>query len=220
MIHILRETEDFLVCYKDENLDFHNSAESPGFFTLLKEQFPQDTLYPVHRLDKPTSGLILAARSREAAVGLGELLSTSRIEKYYLALSDKKPKKKQGWVIGDMERSRRGQWILTRGRDNPARSYFFCRILEPGLRLFIIRIYTGKTHQIRVAMKSLGSPVLGDPVYYGSGPVQDRMYLHSWKLKFTWKDELYDLVCLPRSGRLFPEDLGAFLEDPSCPFFP
>jgi tRNA pseudouridine32 synthase/23S rRNA pseudouridine746 synthase len=220
MVDILRETEDFLVCYKEENLDFHNSDEGPGFFSLLKEQYPKETLYPMHRLDKPTSGLILVARNRAAASGLGTLLSSSEIEKYYLAISDKKPKKKQGWVVGDMQRSRRGQWILTRNKDNPSRTYFISVPLQPGFRLFFVRIYTGKTHQIRVALKSQGAPVWGDPLYHIPDPKADRMYLHSWKLQFTWRGIVYDLECLPRSGRLFPEDLGAFLEDPSCPVFP
>jgi len=128
--------------------------------------------------------------------------------------------KKKGWIIGDMERSRRGQWILKRSRNNPARSYFISQSVRPGLRLFLFRIYTGKTHQIRVAMKSLGAPVLGDPLYYAAGNNQERMYLHSWKLKFSWKDEIYDLECLPRSGVLFPGDLKDFTGGFSWPVLP
>jgi len=220
MIEVLKETEDFLVCYKEENLDFHNSEEGPGFFTQLKEQHPETALYPVHRLDKSTSGLILAAKNPEAAAGFGKMIGSGKIEKIYAALSDKTPGKKQGWVIGDMERSRRGQWMLKRSRNNPARSYFISSSLRPGLRLFLFRIYTGKTHQIRVAMKSLGAPVLGDPIYYPSSRDQMRMYLHSWKLKFEWKGAVYDLECLPRSGDLFPEDLNVFGAGFSWPVLP
>ncbi len=226
MIEIVREEEDFLVCVKEADLDFHNSEEGPGFFSLLKEQWsashPGETLYPLHRLDKVTSGLIMVARNREAASGIGAMISSGGVEKIYLAVSDKKPSKKQGWVIGDMERSRRGQWILKRTRENPAVSYFVSRSLEPGIRLFIVRIYTGKTHQIRVALKSLGSPILGDPLYYASGPEAERCCLHSWRLKFSWKDQKFDLESLPRGGRFFDglKWEGRLLELPSFPVRP
>ncbi len=217
MIQVLKEEKDFLVCLKEAGMGFHNSPEGPGFFTLLKAQRPGDTLYPVHRLDKVTSGLILAARSREAAAGLSRLIAAGGVDKVYLAVSDRKPKKKQGWVIGDMERSRRGQWKLCRSRANPARSYFYSRAV-PGGRLFIVKIYTGKTHQIRVALKSLGSPILGDPLYNASGPESDRCYLHAWRLGFEWKGQRLDLESPPLKGRLFrdlPVDLPA-----SFPVFP
>lgn len=209
MINIIREEIDFYVCEKEAGLDFHNSDSGPGLFNILREQVkeksPQETLYPVHRLDKATSGLIIVARNKEAAAGLGDLFATGQIEKIYLALSDKKPRKKQGWIVGDMERSRRGQWKLTRGMENPARSYFISKPVKPGLRVFAVKIYTGKTHQIRVALKSLGSPILGDPLYYASGPVVERCYLHSWKMKFRWKDQNFELESRPLSGRLFEE---------------
>ena len=215
MITVLREEPDFLVCLKEEGMDFHNSSEGPGFFNSLKDQRKSqghdETLFPVHRLDKPTSGLLLVARNREAAAGLSRLIAGREMEKIYLAVSDKKPKKKQGWVIGDMERSRRGQWKLSRKRSNPARTYFSSRAI-PGGRLFMVRIYTGKTHQIRVALKSLGSPILGDPLYNASGPEADRCYLHAWKLGFQWKGQRLDLESPPLKGRLFrdlPGDLAA-----------
>lgn len=219
MITVLREEADFLVCLKEGGQDFHNSEKGPGFFSLLKAQRPGETLYPVHRLDKVTSGLILVARSREAAAELSRLIAGGGVEKVYLAVSDRKPNRKRGWVIGDMERSRRGQWKLSRTRSNPARSYFFSRAI-PGARLFTIRIYTGKTHQIRVALKSLGSPVLGDPLYNASGPEADRCYLHAWRLGFEWKGQRLDLEAPPRSGRYFRDLDIDLLEWPSFPVRP
>ena len=210
MITVLREEPDFLVCLKEAGMDFHDSAEGPGFFSLLKAQRPGEILFPVHRLDKVTSGLILAARSREAAALLSRLIAGGGVEKVYLAISDRKPRRKQGWVIGDMLRSRRGQWKLSRERSNPARSYFYSRAV-PGGRLFIVRIYTGKTHQIRVALKSLGAPILGDPLYNASGPEADRCYLHAWRLGFEWKGQRLNLESSPLKGRLFrdlPPDLA------------
>ena len=112
MISIHFECEDFLVAVKDAGIDFHDSEQGEGFFTQLKKQFPKEKLFPVHRLDKVTSGLILAAKNLDACNELNRLFKDHLIEKYYVAISDRKPKKKQGWVIGDMDRSRRKTWKL------------------------------------------------------------------------------------------------------------
>lgn len=74
-----------------------------------------------------TSGLLLVARSADAAAALGQALAARQVEKFYLALSDRSPRKKQGWVIGDMERSRRASWKLLPTRQDPAVTQFFRR---------------------------------------------------------------------------------------------
>ena len=206
MVRLISEQKDFFVFHKPPGVDFHTDRGVPGYFRRLQSAYPGETLYPVHRLDKITSGLILAARSSEAAAELGQLIREHKMAKFYIALSDKKPRKKQGLIKGDMIRSRRGSWKLTRGMEDPAVSYFYSRSLQPGLRLFLIRIYTGKTHQIRVAMKSLGSPVLGDPLYNASGPPADRAYLHAWQLGFVWQNQPLIFRCDPLEGALFREE--------------
>ena len=111
---------------------------------------------------------MLVAKSAEASRSLSSAFRERRVTKYYVAISEKKPKKKMGRVRGDMVRSRRGQWMLTRQLSNPASTYFLSEPLDarPAPRhAFLIKPLTGRTHQIRVALKSLGSPVLGDPRY-------------------------------------------------------
>lgn len=119
------------------------------------------------------------------------------MRKTYLALGTDKPSKKQGWIKGDMEKSRRGAWKLTRGMENPAVTEFGSHSLEPGLRLFVLHPHTGKTHQLRVAMKSLGSPILGDTLY--GGKHASRMFLHAWKIKFDYQGQTFEIVA-PLSG--------------------
>ena len=208
MLQLISEYEDFLLYHKPAGMDFHSDQGIPGFFRKVQESRPELPLFPVHRLDKVTSGLILLAKSRESAAGLSGLFQQGGVEKYYLALSDKKPARKQGMVKGDMIRSRRGSWKLSRSQNRPAVTCFYSRSIVPGKRAFLVRIYSGKTHQIRVAMKSLGSPVLGDPLYYASGPEVDRTYLHAWQLRFFWNDQLYCFRRDPEEGRFFLPDEG------------
>ena len=61
-----------------------------------------------------------------------------------------------------MQKARNGAWKLCQSKENPAITRFESVSCEPNLRLFILKPQTGKTHQLRVAMKSLGSPILGD----------------------------------------------------------
>ena len=96
-------------------------------------------VYPVHRLDEATSGLLLLARNSAAARDLAALFRERSIGKYYLALSDLPPRKKQGLIQGDMVRARRGDWKLTRSMTNPARTRFVSWSVSPGLRLYLLK---------------------------------------------------------------------------------
>jgi len=191
---------DFFVFEKPANASFHNE-EGSGFFTYLSNSFPAETLYPVHRLDKITSGLVLIARNKTAAQRFGAMFESRLIQKTYIALSDKKPSKKQGTISGDMQQTRDGNWKLLHSKKSPAITRFTSHSSAPNLRIFILKPETGKTHQLRVMMKALGSPIIGD-IRYGGTP-SDRSYLHATALKFDWSGE--DITCLlpPTNGNLF-----------------
>ncbi len=207
MYKLLYEYEDFIVISKSQGIGFHNSDEEEGLCSYIKEMESFDILFPVHRLDKLTSGLLLFAKNKTAARGLSQLLQTREIEKYYIAISDKKPKKLQGLISGDMERGRRGGWKLLRTKANPANTRFFSKAYGRGMRLFVLKALTGKTHQLRVALKSIGAPVLGDPLYYrNESKKHDRGYLHAYALRFNYMGESYCFVNRPCEGKFFIEN--------------
>lgn len=191
---------DFLLIDKPAGIGMHEESGAPGVVTLLRDATGLE-LYPVHRLDKMTSGLLLLARHPEANRVLSQGFAERRMKKQYLALSDRRPLKKQGMVKGDMKKGRGGSWMLTRTLDNPAVSRFDSLLVREGLRLFRIRPETGKTHQIRVALKSVSAPILGDERYGGSAA--DRGYLHAWRLSFEHDGELFDIALPPAEGALF-----------------
>ncbi|GLX79280.1 RNA pseudouridine synthase [Thalassotalea insulae] len=200
-IDIIDQQPDFLIAYKPAGLSFHSESGQPGLFQQVKALALTPELYPVHRLDKMTSGLIIFATNKNSATEFQQLFEQRNIEKYYLAISDKKPKKKQGLIKGDMEKSRRGMWKLLRSQTNPAISQFFSYSLTEGKRLFIIKPYTGRTHQIRVALASIGSAILGDSYYSKSS--SDRGYLHAYALRFTIADKQYQYLNYPHQGQEF-----------------
>lgn len=196
---IIANFEAFSVINKPVGWTVQRDEQAPDVLSWVKEQV-NGAVFPVHRIDKPTSGLLLVAHTESANRVLSGAFAKRDIKKEYWAISDQKPKKKQGWVKGDMEKSRRGQYKLLRTQQNPAITQFSSCLIAPGLRGFILRPTSGKTHQLRVAMKSLGAPILGDETYGGS--TADRMYLHAAKLAFTWQEQNMNFVA-PVNERLF-----------------
>lgn len=220
--HLVYEHQDFLVFNKPANVSFHceNDEKYPennatGFFEMAKQAYQERNgsipLFPVHRLDKMTSGLLIVAKNKQAASQFGRMFAAHDVNKFYIALAMGKPKKKQGTVKGDMQRSRRSSWMLTKSLSNPAITCFKSVALpelDDGMRLYLLQPKTGKTHQLRVMMKSIGAAILGDPIYATQVQrnQQDRGYLHAFALHFQWGSECISLTCLPTVGKHFLEN--------------
>jgi tRNA pseudouridine32 synthase/23S rRNA pseudouridine746 synthase len=192
--YIISEHEGFCFVYKPVGWTVQRDETAPSVLVWLSEALKQPC-FPVHRLDKPTSGVLIVALTRIANQQLSRLFADRAVEKTYLAVSAHKAKKKQGWVKGDMAASRRGQFKLLRSQENPAVTYFESELIAPGFRGFKLFPKTGKTHQLRVAMKSIGSPILGDSLY--SGEPAERLYLHAWKLSFELGSQHYQVTAKP-----------------------
>lgn len=210
---IVYDHENFVITLKPAGVNFH-SEEEAGFVVQVSEQLGLP-LFPVHRLDKMTSGLVILAKNSETAAQFGKMFENREIEKYYLAISMRKPKKKMGWVKGDMASARRGDYKLLTTMTNPAITRFISCALRTHERLFLIKPHTGKTHQIRVALKSLGSPIAGDERYAQTDEArkEERGYLHAYGLRFRFNDEPFEFVSPPDEGeRYLSEECKAQLE--------
>ena len=205
-LDIIYQTDDFIIIYKPCGLSVHKDQSEIGLTTLLAELLGVPQVWLVHRLDKVTSGLLILALNAESAVEFFRLFSEHHIQKTYLALSNQKPKKKQGLIVGDMQKSRNRAWKLCQSKENPAITRFESVSCEPNLRLFILKPQTGKTHQLRVAMKSLGSPILGDTLYGKNTENIDRTYLHAARLQFEFKGKAFDVFTPPKGGEWWHRD--------------
>lgn len=133
----------------------------------------------VHRLDKDTSGVMVAAKSERAHVGLSALFAAHDIERTYIALTRGAPSPAKGRIeslIGRSSSDRKKMAVLRSGGRNAITDYVveavFGAPARPGAAPMAARVactlHTGRTHQIRVHLASKGAPILGDPVY-GSG---------------------------------------------------
>ncbi|MGQ8364082.1 TIGR01621 family pseudouridine synthase [Glaciecola sp. 1036] len=187
----LYEDQDFLAVYKPVGIQMHDPVDGiiPSVVRALEL-----TTAPllIHRLDQATSGVLLLGKNPTSTAEIAALFAQKAIHKHYIALSDKKPKKKQGQIIGDMQKARNGSYKLQRSKDNPAVTEFTSSSVAPGVRIYHLHPKTGKTHQLRVALKSLGSPILGDKRY--SGTLSDRMYLHALSINFVYKNKSHNIL--------------------------
>ncbi len=185
---VLSRCDDLLFIHKPSGIPFHSEETLEGIVSIVRSAFPKETLFPVHRLDKVTSGVMVFARNPEANRNISKLFAERKIKKVYVAVSDKKPKKKQGTVKGDMSKARDGSYKLQRSTENPAITRFLSgKMTSAQPRYgFVLAPKTGKTHQLRVMMKSLGSPILGDLRYKGAP--HERACLHAAGLAFNYNN--------------------------------
>ena len=141
----------------------------------------------VHRLDKDTSGLLLVAKNDAAQLSLSRQLQDRLVEKHYRALVEGLLPEDEGVIdqpIGRSKKDRKKMAIDPEGREAVTR----WRVLARGnaCSLLDVHILTGRTHQIRVHMRSIGHPVCGDPIYGNPrGLKVPRLMLHAYSLAFN-----------------------------------
>lgn len=141
----------------------------------------------VHRLDKDTSGVIVVAKHDEAHTTLSDMFKEKTLEKTYVCIAKGIFKDKSGRIetlIGRDPRDRKKMAVVTENGKIAISNY---EVLDESKNysLVKVRIETGRTHQIRVHMKSLNHPILGDATYGNSSDGIDRQMLHAYRLKFT-----------------------------------
>ena len=141
----------------------------------------------VHRLDKDTSGLIVIAKNDKVHAALTEMFQEKKIRKTYLAILKGKLNKSEGKIVTQIGRDKNDRKKMTviddatKGK-NAITNY---RVISQNnlFTLVKVNIETGRTHQIRVHMRYLGYPILGDSVY-GRKDNEKRQMLHAYKLEF------------------------------------
>jgi 23S rRNA pseudouridine1911/1915/1917 synthase len=151
----------------------------------------------VHRIDKDTSGLLVVAKTDVAHEGLAKQFAAHTIERRYLAVVNGVPKAGEGKIDAPLARSEanRKKIAIVQG-SRGKRAVTFWRRLEilRDSALVECRLETGRTHQVRVHMASIGHPLVGDPVYGRSGKTHgkilkelkfERQALHAAELGFT-----------------------------------
>lgn len=188
-----------LLLHKDNQvLAFNKPATMPaqpdktGDKSLLDlgEIYAKSSLFPINRIDRPASGIILFAKTNRAAQSLNKQFQERSVEKTYLAVVGKMPDEKEGTLVHHLQknpRSKKAQ-VVAEGTKNAKRSELHYRWLTSIERYHLLEVkpVTGRYHQIRAQLASIGSPLKGDVKYGFRRSNSDRsIHLHAWKLAFT-----------------------------------
>ncbi len=187
---VIFEHPDFLVINKPAGLAVHPASTNPEEITLVNgilHRYPEFLAFEtkerpgiVHRLDKNTSGLLLVARTVQAAGIFSEMFKNRQIKKKYLALVEGHPDAK-GSITFSIGRDlvHRHKMTHTNPHGRSAETHFETMQYFENQALLLVTIITGRTHQIRVHMTAIGHPVVGDATYGKASPLIGRQALHA-----------------------------------------
>ncbi|MEE3253960.1 MAG: RluA family pseudouridine synthase [Nitrospinota bacterium] len=187
---VIYEDLDIRVFNKPAPIPVHPSGRyfQNSMTEVLKQLYPEEIPRPVQRLDVITTGIIVFARTREAAAALMEEFQSHRIKKEYLAMVEGKPKEKKFFIdapIGVLKGSHRGVGDLVE-KAKPAKTKIQWLSSKNGRSLLKVVPLSGRTNQIRVHLSSYGLPIYNDKVY-GQGNDENFQYgLHAWSLEFKY----------------------------------
>jgi RluA family pseudouridine synthase len=152
------------------------------YFDALKFGLPRPPAL-AHRLDRDTTGCLILGRHRKALAKLGKLFQQNRVEKTYWAICRGAPDRPSGTIDAPLRKSNdpSGWRMVVASDGRPATTDFRVIAAKEGLSFIEASPRTGRTHQIRVHLASIGAPILGDPLY-GDLSAEDRakpMMLHA-----------------------------------------
>jgi 23S rRNA pseudouridine1911/1915/1917 synthase len=223
-LNILFTDPDFLIVNKPAGILVHPDkySQEKTLIDLVLEKYPEikgvgEEARPgiVHRLDKEVSGLLVVARTEPAYQNLCQQFKNGTVKKEYLALVHGQPPSSHDIIDLPLARNEKGKIIAVQYRkgvkdEKPAKTEYWVEKKYENFSLFRVRILTGRTHQIRVHLRAINCPIVGD-LQHGFkdktfGNDLGRIFLHSSYLGFydldnKWVEFKSDL----------PEELNKFL---------
>ena len=224
-LKIIYENDDFLVLEKPADLTVHpvKPEQKNTLADLIVARYPEikgvgeDPLRPgiVHRLDKDTSGLMVVAKNNQSFNYLKKQFQDRKVEKEYLALVVGKIKDKKGTITKSISQSKKDhkkRSALLGEKSKPAWTEY--EVLEYYKQYTLVKAMpkTGRTHQIRIHLASIGYPIAGDKQYkFKRQPCPknlSRQFLHSYYLKFQTTDG--KMIAFKSE---LPQDLKEVLKD-------
>jgi 23S rRNA pseudouridine955/2504/2580 synthase len=188
-VDIIWQGLGLLAVNKPSGLEVHGTNSLDTMVRLfLANKLPHSLSFtsgPLHRLDKPSSGIVVFSASIEGARLFSSLLHEQKVRKTYLAIVEGNVEKEQIWEDELLRDKERKKTFVTQGKSKKSKTA--CSFVKPLLQsgsysLVSVNIMTGRTHQIRSQAAHHGHPLSGDKKYGGKkGSV---FFLHAWKLEF------------------------------------
>ncbi len=186
---IYLENSSFLLINKPAGLPAHPMVDNWQENALIQlEKFKNSKLFLTHRLDRPTEGLMLIAKTPEFQREFNQMLLRSEVEKYYRAeverpISSKLPVELRHWMLRSL---RAPKQLLSEAPTSTKADECRLEIQSQNKNRLEIKLHTGRTHQIRAQLGFIKSPIVGDQIYGASLVLPgDQIHLQSANLTFT-----------------------------------
>ena len=188
-MEILFEDKHIAVCIKPAGIISQSSGTDTDMIALLNAHFEENgkkaQAFPVHRLDRETSGIMVYAKNSRSAAELSKQAEQNKIKKHYYAVIHGTPEEKCG-VLTDLlfrDKQKNKTFVVNRMRKGVRDASLEYKVIgeADGLSLLDILLHTGRTHQIRVQFASRKMPLIGDGRYGGGG---GKLALFSHTLEF------------------------------------
>lgn len=195
-MEILYSDADLLICIKPVGVDAEHEVP-----VLLKEQLGGE-VFTLHRLDKNVGGVMVYARNKQTAASLSKVIAQGEMVKEYVAVVHGTPPPEGNWEDLLFKDSRKNKvFVVHRQRNGVKPARLTYRLLRAGEQSLVrIRLYTGRSHQIRVQFSSRGYPLVGDHKY-GSRDAATVPMLFSCCISFPYKGKMQQFEAYPEWGR-------------------
>ena len=188
---ILYEDDDCLVINKPIGVLTHSKGAFNPEGTVatfiapkLNKEFSGERAGIAHRLDRATSGVIICAKTPEALIWIQKQFSQRKVKKSYQAVVPGSLKPAEAIIDAPIERNpKKPQTFRVNANGKEAITEYHTLKISSDYSLLELLPRTGRTHQLRVHLKHIGEPIVGDTLY--DGQVADRLYLHAYKLELT-----------------------------------
>ncbi len=194
---ILHEDNHVIVVMKPQGVpSCEDESKDKDMLTVIKEHIKerenkQGNVYVglVHRLDRPTGGVMVFAKSSKAAARLSEQMKTGDFEKKYSAVLVGSPKEKRATLTNYLKKNPINNMVYVCGQSVEGAKFseleYDVKEEKNGLSFVSVTLHTGRSHQIRVQMANIGTPVYGDMRYGGEKAKKGRLALWATTLSFT-----------------------------------
>ena len=154
----------------------------------------------IHRLDRPTSGIVLFAKTSKSLSRMNQLFKNKKVQKTYFAVTEDMPNKEKGVIISLLKKNQKQNKSYITKLDDGKKSELEYELIEKLQNYFLIKVKpkTGRHHQIRVQLSSIGCKIKGDVKYGAKRANKDKsICLHSYSISFVHpvKNELINLKC-------------------------